>query len=63
VLLRKIFFYLLGISYVILGIFVYLKKVLPAPWDLVFGIACVVYGIWRIYRGTQIAQMDIDERG
>jgi hypothetical protein len=53
-LIRRIFFLILGLTYVIAGTFIYIKKMLPAPWGFVLLIAFLAYGSWRIYRAINL---------
>ena len=56
---RAIMDYSMGIIFFLLGVFFLLHKILgiefgtnrSAALDTVFGIMCVLYGSWRIYRG------------
>ncbi|HEX5625870.1 MAG TPA: hypothetical protein VFX48_07630 [Saprospiraceae bacterium] len=52
-LLRKFFYILLGCGYIVLGSYVWYYEMLPSPWYMVFGIACMAYGLFRVYRGYQ----------
>lgn len=56
---RAIMDYSMGTIFFLLGVFFLLHKILgiqfgnnrSAVLDTVFGIMCVLYGAWRIYRG------------
>ena len=48
--IRRIFFLVLGLVYIAAGIFIWWKKVLPAPWGLVLMIINIAYGLWRMSR-------------
>jgi|GEM_PF-2033421 len=53
-LLKQVFLLLLGATYVGMGAFIYLKKVVPqSPWGEILAIAFVSYGIWRIWRAIR----------
>lgn len=61
--IRKIFYVLLGLSYIVLGLFVWIKQLVGRyPFDHIFSIACIAYGIWRIYRGIQLREVE-DQTG
>ncbi len=58
-MIRKVVDYVVGILIVLVGGFFLLNETLklsvglmrPTAFDKVFGILCILYGIWRIYRG------------
>lgn len=58
-MIRKVVDYVVGILIVLVGFFFLLNETLklsvglmrPTAFDQVFGILCILYGIWRIYRG------------
>lgn len=58
--MRSVLDYAMGIIIIILGVLFFFRDQLnleinetykPNVWDRVFGIVCVLYGAWRIYRG------------
>jgi hypothetical protein len=55
---NRVFRLILGLTYIVMGVFLYIKQVVPAPWGLVLGIAFAVYGSWRIYRTYQVRRDD-----
>ncbi len=52
----RIFHILLGLTYIGLGIFMYLRRMIPIStgWQIVLSMAFIAYGIWRIYRSGQV---------
>ncbi len=59
-LMRSILDYGIGLLIVVAGVFLFFRasfdlefneKFPPNYWDKIFGIICVAYGAWRIYRG------------
>jgi hypothetical protein len=51
--IRQIFLLLLGATYIGLGIFMYVKKVIPiSPWGEILCLMFVIYGSWRAYRAV-----------
>jgi hypothetical protein len=51
--IRKIFYVVLSLSYFGLAAFFYLKPIAPAPWNIIFAIACVIIGGLRLYRALK----------
>jgi len=49
-IIRQVFLLLLGLTYIGLGIFIFIKKVIESPWSEILSIMFVVYGSWRAYR-------------
>lgn len=52
---RKIFYIILALCYFGLGVFFYIKPIGPAPWHIVFAIACFIIGSLRLYRALKMA--------
>jgi hypothetical protein len=59
-LMRSLLDFGIGILIFLAGIFLFVRdrfvlefneKFPPNKWDKIFGIVCVAYGLWRIYRG------------
>ncbi len=48
--LRQVFLLLLGLTYIGLGVFIFLKKVIASPWSEILAFLFVAYGSWRSYR-------------
>lgn len=48
--IRQMFLLLLGLTYIGLGIFIYVKKIIASPWGEVLAIMFIAYGSWRSYR-------------
>ena len=48
--IRQIFLLVLGLTYIVLGVYIFLKKVIATPWSEILALLFVVYGIWRTYR-------------
>jgi len=49
--IRQVFLLVLGLTYIGLGIFIFVKKVFPvSPWGEAISLIFVVYGSWRTYR-------------
>ena len=49
-IVRRLFLLLLGLTYIGLGVFIYLKKVIVSPWGEILAILFAAYGSWRVYR-------------
>ena len=58
--MRSLLDYGIGLMIVCLGVFFIFRDKLgmdlpirrfQSPWEQIFGIMCVAYGAWRIYRG------------
>ena len=47
---RQGFLLLLGLTYIGVGIFMWIKKVLPSPWGEILSLLFILYGSWRAYR-------------
>jgi hypothetical protein len=59
--IRKIFLLVLGLTYIGLGIFMYIKQVVPiSPWGEILSIAFVLYGSWRVFRALAKKSLDKD---
>jgi len=56
IVIRRIFFLVLGLTYIVAGTFIYIRKMLPAPWGIILLIAFVGYGAWRMYRAFNLKQ-------
>ncbi len=52
--IRKLFYFLLALSYAGLGVFVWYNEIVPQPWNLLFGIACILIAGLRLYRGIKL---------
>jgi len=53
--IRQIFLLVLGLTYMGLGIFMLVKKVIPSsPWGEILCLMFVLYGAWRAYRAVTI---------
>ncbi len=49
--IRRLFLLILGLTYIGLGIFMFIKKVIPlSPWGEILSLAFVLYGSFRVYR-------------
>lgn len=48
--IRQVFLLLLGLTYIGLGVFIFLKKVILSPWGEILGIMFIAYGLWRSSR-------------
>jgi hypothetical protein len=44
IVVRRIFFLFLGLTYLMAGVFIYIRKMLPDPWGIVLLIVFTVYG-------------------
>jgi hypothetical protein len=54
--IRRVFLFLLGLTYIGLGIFMFVKKVIPiSPWGEILCLMFVLYGSWRTYRAISSA--------
>jgi len=47
---RQAFLLLLGLAYIILGVYIFLKEIVPSPWYEILAILFIGYGSWRSYR-------------
>jgi hypothetical protein len=47
---RQGFLLLLGLAYIVLGIYIFLKKIVASPWSEILALLFVIYGTWRSYR-------------
>lgn len=51
--IRRYFLVALGLTYMVLGIFMFINKIVPySPWGEILYILFVVYGAWRVYRAV-----------
>ena len=50
--IRQVFLLLLGLVYIGLGGYIFLKKVIDSPWSEILGILFIAYGSWRSYRAV-----------
>jgi len=48
--IRQGFLLILGLTYIGLGIFIYLKKIVASPWSEILALLFIAYGSWRSYR-------------
>jgi hypothetical protein len=55
---NRVFRLVLGLTYILMGVMIYIKDVLPAPWGLILALAFSVYGCWRIIRTFQVKRQD-----
>ncbi len=52
--IRKYFLVILGLTYIVLGIFMFLKNIIPySPWGEILYALFVVYGSWRVIRALK----------
>ena len=51
--LKQVFLLLLGLTYIALGVFIFLKKIIESPWGEILGILFAGYGLWRVYRSLK----------
>jgi len=52
--IRQLFLLLLGATYIGVGIFILIKKVIPvSPWGEILSLVFVLYGSFRIYRALK----------
>lgn len=42
---------LLGLAYIVFGVYIFLKKIIGSPWSEILALLFVIYGAWRSYRG------------
>ena len=53
--IRQLFLLLLGLTYIGVGIFIFIKKVIPvSPWGEILALVFVLYGSFRAYRALRI---------
>lgn len=48
--IRQVFLLLVGLIYIVLGVYIFLKKVIDSPWSEILALLFVIYGAWRSYR-------------
>jgi hypothetical protein len=48
--IRQVFLFLLGLTYIIIGVYIFWRKVISSPWSEILAVAFVAYGSWRVYR-------------
>ncbi|MFZ1678289.1 MAG: hypothetical protein WAT91_13505 [Saprospiraceae bacterium] len=46
----RVFLFLLGLTYIGIGVYIFSKRILDSPWSEILSILFVVYGTWRVYR-------------
>jgi len=52
--IRQAFLLLLGLTYIGVGVFIFLKKAIPySPWGEILSVMFVLYGSWRSYRALK----------
>jgi hypothetical protein len=52
--IRQVLFLLLGLTYIGVGIFIFIKKAIPySPWGEILSIMFILYGSWRAYRALK----------
>ena len=52
--IRQAFLLLLGLTYIGVGVFIFLKKAIPySPWGEILSVLFVLYGSWRSYRALK----------
>ncbi len=52
--IKRFFLVALGLTYIGLGIFMFVKNIIPySPWGEILYILFVVYGAWRVYRALK----------
>jgi hypothetical protein len=56
--IKKIFIYFLSVAYMILGVVILMGKeffYLSTTLKIIFGLACIAYGLFRAYRNYSIS--------
>jgi len=48
--IRQVFLFLLGLTYIVLGVYMFFRKIISSPWSEILAGAFVAYGSWRVYR-------------
>ncbi|MFZ1379853.1 MAG: hypothetical protein WAS56_09320 [Saprospiraceae bacterium] len=48
------FFILLSLVYIGIGIFIFVKKMIPGMWNEVLAVVFVAYGVFRFYRAMKM---------
>jgi F0F1-type ATP synthase assembly protein I len=52
--IRQLFLLLLGATYIGVGIFILIKKVIPvSPWGEILSLVFILYGSFRVYRALK----------
>lgn len=52
--IRKFFLVALGLTYIVLGIFMFANNIVPySPWGEILYAVFVIYGAWRVYRAVK----------
>ncbi|MEP6647710.1 MAG: hypothetical protein ABJC12_11535 [Saprospiraceae bacterium] len=46
----KLFLFLLGLTYIGTGVYIFVRRILESPWSEILSIMFIVYGLWRVYR-------------
>lgn len=55
--IKRLFMILLGLTYIGLGVFMFVKQVIPySPWGNILCAMFVLYGSWRAYRAWKMNQ-------
>jgi len=57
VAIKRIFLLLLGLTYIGMGIFMFVKHLIPfSPWGEILCLMFVLYGSFRAYRAWKISE-------
>jgi hypothetical protein len=52
--IRQFFLLLLGLTYIAVGVFIFVKRAIPfSPWGEILSLLFVLYGSWRSYRALK----------
>jgi hypothetical protein len=52
--IRQAFLLVLGLTYIGVGLFIFIKKAIPySPWGEILSLMFVLYGSWRAYRALK----------
>lgn len=51
--IRKTFLLLIGLTYIGLGIYLYIRKIIDSPWSEILAFLFIAYGVWRGYRALK----------
>jgi hypothetical protein len=52
--IRQAFLLVLGLTYIGVGVFIFIKKAIPySPWGEILALLFVLYGSWRSYRALK----------
>lgn len=54
--IRKMFLLLIGLTYIGLGVYIYMRNFIDTPWSEILAVLFIAYGGWRGYRALKIPE-------